>query len=221
MATRITEEELAAHGIIAGPNGKAVILTDKDAPDESWSKSQLAVFYHKCEQVAVGYGKAESAERYIQGHAVHLAHNKCKNDGTPWGDWCKESQINRQTAYRSELLYVRAQKKWGEEALKEVSLRTTTELYVMFGILRRPIPKPRETTEETQGEQKSNTSKTPGDSHRPTTEVDGTDDTSIEAEDDTEDDSESDDEYESEIENESETNEAEDTQANEQGPLEA
>ena len=77
---------------MAGPNGKAVILTDKDALDDSWSLAQLAVFIHKTEQTALGYGKAESVERYLQGHAVHLAHSKCKEEGTKWGTWCKDNK---------------------------------------------------------------------------------------------------------------------------------
>ena len=57
------------------------------------------------------------------------------------GDVVQRQQINRMTPNRSERLYLRAQDKWGAEALKEVSLHTTTELYVMFEILKRPDPK--------------------------------------------------------------------------------
>jgi hypothetical protein len=138
MATRISEEDLAAIGMMPGPNGTVIKLAEKEKPDESWSLTQLAGYIHRGEQVAIGFGRAEAVERYFQGHAVHLAHNKCKQERTGWENWCKQNRINRTTAYRVERLYVAAEQAWGSEAANKVSLHSTTELYVKFCIPTKP-----------------------------------------------------------------------------------
>lgn len=138
MATnKITEEELAAAGVMVDPDGNVVSFREKESPDESWSLTQLAAFIQKAEQSAAGFGKAEAVERYYQGHAVHVAHKKCKELRQKWGAWCKRNRINRMTANRVERLYLAAQEAWGEESVNQVSLHTITDLYLTFGILKK------------------------------------------------------------------------------------
>jgi hypothetical protein len=138
MATnRITEEELAAAGVMVDPDGNAVFIKDKESPDESWSLTQLALFILRADETAIRFGKAEAVERYYQGQAVHFAHKKCKELRKKWGVWCERNRIRRMTAWRSERLYLAAQAAWGEEAVNQVSLHTVTDLYLAFGILKK------------------------------------------------------------------------------------
>jgi hypothetical protein len=138
MATNhFTEEDLAVAGVMVDPDGNTTFFKDKESPDESWSLTQLAVFIRKADQTAIGFGRAEAVERYYQGLAVHVAHKKCKEARRKWVEWCNRNHINRMTANRVERLYVAAQGAWAEQAVNKISLHTITDLYVMFGILKK------------------------------------------------------------------------------------
>lgn len=128
------ESDLIAAGIGIAPDGSTYRIDDSK-PSDTWSLEQLSAFYKKAESQCVIFGKGEALLRYYQGESIHLARQRCQEQGQKWTKVAVQLFGNRMTPNRVERLFLAANEMWGQEAVQKVAQHTITELYVTFGIM--------------------------------------------------------------------------------------
>jgi hypothetical protein len=131
-------KDLAQLGIIEDPDhpGQGMLLKDMAKPNEQMDNETLAALAKKYEAKADHLSKQESLQRFLQGWALTIVHDRMgRGPHKGWTSFLTRHSLSRPTAYRAEELYLRSRKEWSENAEEEVAQRTLTELYLMLGIV--------------------------------------------------------------------------------------